>query len=149
MSQASPSSSTRSPRARRAHIEVEQQDPLAELKVMAQTVFSANKDMNAAKRLHDKTRESLADAMRKQGVSQFEAPGMDGKNEVILDSTLATPDREVVDVAELAKLVNLDTLLKIVGATKEAVKEFAGAHVLAKVIKTVPGKENVTVKARK
>lgn len=139
----------RAPRARRAVVEVEQADPLAELKVMAQTIFSSNKDMNAAKRTHDKTREQLADAMRKQGVAQFEAPGMDGKNEVILDSVLATPDREVVDVEELSKLVSLADLLKMVSATKESVSKFAGAHVLAKVIKVVPGNENVTVKARK
>lgn len=124
-------------------------EPTPEMTGLAAKVIALNAEMNAAKRQHDEAREMLLARMKDAGISSFDGEcRIDGRT-VAFSALLETPQRTVIDVAKLQRLVGGETFLAVVTASKSAVEKAAGAAVAAQCSVLVAGSENVTVKPTK
>ncbi len=140
------STATRSKRA----LTTKKAELSATLQAKAIEFFTQNKAMNAAKKIAEDARKSLYVGMKADGIKQATFPctltGKDGKAiETTLECVVAAPTGQVVDIVTLQKLVPMDTFLKIVSASQEAVKEHTSASVLAQCLVPAVGTENVKV----
>lgn len=132
-----------------------------EVERLARTFFVENKAMNAAKKLADGSRKSLYALMLEKHIKTHrftttipdgvdEATGKTRSKTVTLDVAIANgPNRVSIDTRKLRTLVDEDTFFKIISATAGAVEEVAGKNILVQVESSVPGTENVNVKAAK
>lgn len=118
-------------------------------KTLAKDVFKLNKEQNALKREHDKKRRELYAVQKAEGITTFTCDAIVDGKKVTIESTIATPQRQTVDVELLRDLVDEATFMKIVSATQKSVVDEAGKAVFDRCAKTVDGTEAVNVKAAK
>jgi hypothetical protein len=120
-----------------------------ELKNSAKEVFKLNKQMNEATRAHDKARRDLYAQQKESGITSFTCDAIIDGKKITLDSTISTPQRLVVDVAVLRRLVDEETFMKCVSATQKSVVDEAGKAIFDRCSNSVEGTEAVSVKAAK
>lgn len=115
--------------------------------------YKLNQAQNKAKRDYDKKRKELLGQMKKFKLARKVADMIIGEGEgaetVALEAKVETPTREVADVRKLSKLVDPDTFLNIISASKEAITTFAGLAVFEQCKVETDGTENVSVKPLK
>ena len=126
----------------------ERSDNLAQLML---DYYRASLEANAASRKAEKARKSLYKQMKDARIERkvIEAALAEGEPPVKLEAVVAAPKRDKVLVDRLIKLVDNDTFLQIVSATKTAVDKFAGTAVTARCCEEVQGEEIVTVSLAK
>ncbi len=129
-----------------AHEEESKQQKLDKLAILH---FRENREMNAHKRTSDKARKELLGGMKDAGVAAFSVTYEEDGRPVALDAEILTPQRQTVDVSKLRTLCTEAQFLAIVSASAEAVTEVLGTSLLAQVLVSKAGTENVTVKAAK
>lgn len=104
---------------------------------------------NATANLHGakakKVRASLLEEMKLNKLAELTFPVEIFKKVREAKVVVATPKNNAVDVAKLAKLVDYDTLLKIVSATQKAVQAHVSGSVLEQCLVEMDGTENVSV----
>lgn len=103
-------------------------------------------------------------SMTKRMTREMADAGFETTDELLFEVSVDQPDgtvlivpaeavyqtqKEEVDVVELSRLVDSETLLAIVKATKGAVKDRAGTVVLNRVLKTVATEPELKVRERK
>lgn len=139
-------STAKTTRAKRALAPAAKKEFPAELRALAVSYYVGNKQANAyaTKAKHD--RAALYAGMKEAGIKNDVLTTIEGGKALSLAVVIGTPTRAVVDIPMLSKLVDVDTLFKIVSATQDAVRRFASESVLKQALVTLPGEENVTVK---
>lgn len=119
-----------------------------EIKALAKDVFEANARKNAAGREESKAQKKLDVLMAK--VSEGQAWGFNQKvGKDTVDADFVRGEKGTINVTTLFGLVDKDTFLRIVKATKGAVDDEAGNNISAACTDTVPGDWKAKVKARK
>jgi hypothetical protein len=102
---------------------------------LAQDVLIANAVKNKGTRDEKKNKEALNKEMIAADVTRFDfTVELEGAF-LACEAVIAEGVSEYIDVALLRTLVDDDTFMKIVGATKGKTKEFAGENILLKVTK--------------
>lgn len=111
--------------------------------------FRANTRSNAAKREADRAKKELHKLMIADGVVDFTASVEleDGTHTV--QAAISAPEGEAISVEKLRDLVDDETFMRIVKATKTAVTEFAGTNVAIKATVPVTEKEDLRIKELK
>lgn len=111
--------------------------------------FRANSRSNAAKREADKAKKELHKMMLADGVTDFTATVEleDGTHTVA--ASISAPEGEAISVELLRQLVDDDTFMRIVKATKTAVTEHAGTNVAMKATVATVEKEDLRIKELK
>lgn len=125
----------------------------AGLLLLAVETFKLNLVQNKAKRDYEKKRAELLGAMKKAkltdkiftGVSLHETKPGEDEVLVALKAEVKTPINEKANVRKLQKLVDAETFLTMVSATKDAIVTFAGLAVFEQCKEEVTGTENVSV----
>lgn len=124
------------------------EDKAESLLALVVEVYKLNLAQNAAKREYDKKRKELLGKMKAAKVMKKVFSGIsteEGAQPISLEAKVATPTMEKADVTRLSKLVDSETFLTIVSATKEAIVTFAGTAVFEQCKTEVQGTENVSV----
>lgn len=138
------------PTRRRALVTAEtKKKPSTALVALAAQVLAANTAMNDATTTHRKLRAKLLGEMRDAGFTHFDATTLIDGKQVSFDAVIAAPERAVIDVAKLRKLVSEDVFMQCVSASKQAVEQHAGGAVATQCSVLGRGEENVTVKPKK
>jgi len=107
----------------------------------------ANSASNAHKRAADAQKRDLHKAMIAAGTKDASARVTmpDGTVELV-EAKIDAPEEEIISVARLRTLVDDETFMKIVSATKTAVTAHAGTNIVLKATVTVEGKEDLRIK---
>lgn len=124
-------------------------DGLAEL---ALKTFQANLAQNKAQKEYKELRKELLGKMKAAKLTKkvFEMIELvPGGERVTLEAVVAAPEHEKANVRKLVKLVDPQTFLNIVSATKDAIVTLAGEAVFQQCKEPVTGEENVSVKLLK
>lgn len=137
---------TTTPRRRSIETAKDVKIPSGPLKALAATVYENNVAMNKANKAYKDTREQLHAMMKAEGFQRFDTLAQVKGKPLTLVAEIETPDRTVMDVAKLSKLVPMDTFLTTVSASAKSVEENCGKAVVTQIAVTVPGTENVNVK---
>ena len=119
------------------------------LKKLMKTVFVKNKQMNAAKREHDKARKELNDMMLAHEIKTVDDVTVkdDETNKMVnLSATIESRTTNAVDVQKLRELVTDDEFMQIVTANQAAVKKVVSTNVLNEVL--VPQESEPYVKVK-
>lgn len=129
------------PVARQTQVEVD-----AQMLELARTFFTANKASNALNRQADAARKALHKQMLSNGVTTFRtAVEIDGAVAQI-EAKIDQPEAETISVEKLRTLVDDQTFMRIVSATKTAVTAHAGTNVMVAATVSIPGKEDLRIK---
>lgn len=106
----------------------------------------ANSASNAHKRQADAQKRDLHKAMIAAGTKHVSARVTmpDGNIEVV-EANIDAPEQEIISVAILRTLVDDETFMKIVSATKTATTAHAGTNIVLKSTVTVEGKEDLRI----
>lgn len=119
---------------------------LAELEVLAGQQFVANKAKNKYNREADALEKVLYKKMLTAGIRDFiTSVAVDG-GVARIEAKISAPEGETISVEKLRTLVDDETFMKIVSATKKAVTDEAGTNVTVACTVPVPGKEGLRVK---
>lgn len=119
---------------------------------LAVEVYKLNLAQNEAKRAYDKKRAELRGAMKTSKTSEKVFSGVrvsPDSSPITLEAKVETPINEKANIRKLVKLVDGDTFLNIVAATKTAIVELAGLAVFEQCKEESPGTQNVSVKLLK
>jgi hypothetical protein len=100
-----------------------------EMIALAQQAIAANKTANAASSQSRKDTKALHKLMSQAGVSQFQFEAEFNGASFPAEAVIAPIAVDVISVEKLRALVDDDTFMKIVKATKGAVEEHAGTHI--------------------
>ena len=120
-----------------------------EIRVLASEFYADNKASNDLAAKARATRKDLFRSMKRAGLKAFKLHTSIGGKSLLLDVSLVTPTRQVVDVEALRKLVDADTFARIVEASQVKVKAEVGEAILQQVLTPQEGKEDVVVKPAK
>lgn len=111
-------------------------------------VYKAKLEQNRTKNAYEKKRKELLGKMTAAKLPSkiLEAIEIEpGKDRVTLKAEVATPQHEKADIRKLVKLVDSETFMNIVSATKDAILTFAGEAVFQQCKRIENGTENVSV----
>ena len=108
----------------------------AEMVTMAQAVLKANAAKNASSKIEKDTSEKLNKLMLDKGVKSFAFTVELGGAFINAEAKIEGGKKDVIDVALLKTLVDEQTFMKIVSATKGAIETHAGKNMVIKVTKT-------------
>lgn len=126
-----------------------------QLRTLAIEAFVANLQQNEAKRRYEKLRGELLGQMKAMKLkskifNDVELKDAEGNvKKVNIEAVVSAPEREKADVQALSKLVDTDTFMSIVSATKTDVVNIAGNAVFEQIKVVSEGEENVTIKPLK
>lgn len=96
----------------------------------AQAFYEANKSKNKASSAETKAKNTLHKDMIRGSVSEFEFDATFEGSTTPMKAVIDEDTVEVMDVAKLRQLVSEEDFMKIVSATKTAVKDIAGEHIV-------------------
>lgn len=96
----------------------------------AKAYYTANKTKNAASAAENKAKKALHKDMIKGNVSEFEFTGEYNGSSTPMKAVISEDVVEVMDVEKLKALVSDEDFMKIISATKTAVTEIAGEHIV-------------------
>jgi uncharacterized protein with GYD domain len=111
--------------------------------------FRANTRSNAFKREADKAKRELHKMMINDGVVDFTASVELDDGVRTVQAAISAPEGEAISVERLRALVDDETFMRIVKATKTAVTEHAGTNVAIKATVPVVEKEDLRIKELK
>jgi hypothetical protein len=119
----------------------------AALKAALESFWRANTVANAAGRQAEAAKKALATAMA-QANSKRVSTNVALENGAVVPvvAEVTAEPGEVVSVAKLRGLVDDETFMKIVSATKTAVTQHAGTNVLIQSTVTVVGNESLKIR---
>ena len=100
-----------------------------EMADLAQGFYEANKRKNAASVDERKQKGALHKLMIREGVSEFAFDGVFEGTTTPMVAAIKEDTVEQADVAKLRGLVDDETFMKIISATKKAITDIAGDHV--------------------
>lgn len=112
-------------------------EPSAKLVETAEKLYVANKEKNAAASKERTAKKNLHKEMIGSNTSEFEFDGTYKNTTTRMKAVIDSDEVEYMDVHTLKSLVDEDTFMKIVSATKTAVEEIAGEHVVIQCTKTM------------
>jgi hypothetical protein len=118
-------------------------------KTRVKDVFKLNIEANALKRQFDAKRKELFKQQKAEGITSFTCDAIVNGKKVTIESTISTPQRQVVDVEILRKLVPEDVFMQCISATQKSVVDQAGKAIFDQVSTAVDGTEAVSVKSAK
>ena len=123
---------------------------MIELRTLAKVTYEANRRMNVAKAVEDKSRKELYLKMKQLGISALDgtAEALDG-SEVKIHAKFTRTDRNAVDTEKLKKLVSVEQFMDMATVTQGAVVSKVGTSVLNQVLIVKEGEEFVSVKSVK
>ena len=133
-------------------VDLEEADPLQEIRAAAKALYVANKAKNAAGTVERKAQAKLDELMAKyrQGRAwSTDHTFQHNDKTVTADVEYDEGEREVLDVAALAKLVDEETLLDVVTAAKGTVEKVCGKNIAAACVTTQKTDFKAKVKERK
>lgn len=137
-------------KAKRSVASSEDKSPISpEMKRLAVEMHLENAKANEHGRKAEKAREALYKAMKDAGVKEFNAETRVEKGTLSLVASIATPKRNVVDVAKLERLIPREQFVRCVSASQKAVTDVAGTEIATQVLVETLGTENVSVKPLK
>jgi hypothetical protein len=119
--------------------------PTPEMVRLAQESYLARKEEYAQKKVADAKAKDLEKLMVPAKVTDFVVTA----GEATVDVVYGTNPTEYVAVDVLQGLVDKDTFLRIVEATKGNVEKFAGKSVLIQCVRTGQSEPKVRIKQRK
>lgn len=118
-------------------------DQLAQL---AREAFIANKHSNAFARTANSARSALYKKMLAQNVKSLSTT-VDYEGSVLsIEARISAPEQDMISVDKLRTLVDDETFMKIVSATKTAVTQYAGTNVCIASTVTGHAKEDLRIK---
>ena len=117
----------------------------AGLRALVHSVYAANKEKNYQSGIENRARKELLAQMTEGEIELFET----SHQGITLVATVEEPVSYVCDVAKLKGMVDAETFLAIVSATKEAVTRLAGTAVYESCAKETKGEARAVVKAKK
>lgn len=130
----------------------------AEMRTEVERLHVANKAKNAAGSTERKAQEELNRLMAQasggvdwefdHSFTRFTTDGESVPKTITVDVTYAQGSKETIDLETLKGMVDEETFLKCIAATKGRVKDNAGSNVVATCTRSVPGEWKATVKAR-
>ena len=114
---------------------------------LAEDTFEANARKNKASRDESNSKKKLHKAMLQSNVRRFEFDG-EFEGSVTPAEAIITEDTvEVLDVEKLRALVDEETFMQVISATKTAVEKFCGEDIVMQA--SVPVTKPASLKVRK
>lgn len=113
---------------------------------LASDYYNANKLKNRYSKKESAARKDLMSTMKEKGISNKTVKVLDEETGEIKtkDVEIKATEQTVIDVAKLQTLVDEETFMKIVSATKTSVQNHAGNLVAEECAERVLGSENVS-----
>lgn len=119
---------------------------------LIRTVFLKNKEQNAAKREHDRSRKQLYASMKDSGTESIQTFVVAPEGRVRVEAKIApvNPNGLRVDVEKLKSLVDEETFMNCISASQTSVAKYCSTSVLTQCLVPVDtDEENVYVKVVK
>lgn len=120
--------------------------PTNQLEALAREFFIANKASNAFSRTAASARSSLYKKMLADNIRSFTATIEYQGAMLPIEARISAPEQDVISVEKLRTLVDDETFMKIVSATKTAVTQYAGTNVCIAATVTGHAKEDLRIK---
>lgn len=137
-------------RTRTRSLELDESTKPAGLVPLMIEVYRLNLEQNKAKKAYEVKRGELLGKMKAAKLKRKTAENViiyEGGNDTVnLEAIVDSPKSFKASVDKLSKLVDPQTFLTIVSATKDAIVTFAGAAVFEQCKEEHTGEENVSVK---
>ena len=117
----------------------------ADIILLAIGFYAANQKSNAFGSLATADRKKLYARMKECELKDFKFDTTIEGSSVKLSAVVATPESTVIDTSLLRKIVDEETFMKIVSATKTSVEKYAGTEAVTRCGSIKKGTENVSV----
>lgn len=113
---------------------------------LARKFFVENKESNAHSRLAASARTALHKKMVSANIKSFTTTVEYEGSLLSVEARISAPEQDMISVDKLRSLVDDETFMKIVSATKTAVTQYAGTNVCMASTVTGNAKEDLRIK---